>query len=770
MFGDHTGDDINTSAPLQSVNSRLSESYPVPYQSAHQDTAFASMASAFANLGGPSRENGMGLNSRPSDFGVPGSVFLPGEAGGYNFDGQLASSSPMSQSSRPVMAHQPMSFPLSGIPSRDLSSSHSASRDLNGYSRQQAYPFDDSLEPDVGHMSNMPRATNQFNLNNGSQAWSDAAGNGSRGFAPSYQTDAYGGPMFDPPRRHSSAQNSLTGSVNHSHVNSPRFMSAGTPRVDRPTSRNIGGARDLDRSHAASQLSHNAAGSQIPNNSGIYSNFYGGNYGTEYSQPGGYAVYNPNSRFQNAVPMAPPYNMPLNQITPGVNPPLHPRKDLDPGKGVRSIVLENFRASNKSTKKWELKEIYGHIVEFSGDQHGSRFIQDKLVTANSDEKERVFREIEPNALQLMKDVFGNYVIQKFFEHGNQVQKHIIAAKMKNLVHELSMQMYACRVVQKALDHVLVEQQREIIDELKPHIMRIVQDQNGNHVVQKIISMAKDDDEFVAFVMTSFSGQIKTLAGHTYACRVIQRLLEKKDETIRRQLMKEIHACAPQLIVDQYGNYVAQHIIEHPTTLPEDRRRIIQLVCEDPVALSRHKFASNVVEKVIQHGTTEERRIIRAKLTAKTPDDVSPLQSLMKDQFGNYVIQKMLTTLDGPDKRSFAKEAEPHLVALKKNNSGPKIGSMERLVVDALHISEGDGQDGSVLHAAVRTPTTPGLQLDVSGVPTPGLTTEHNSPDSSSPPSTNLSTTDETVTDGRHSKITSDVGGPPVVVNVDDAER
>lgn len=88
------------------------------------------------------------------------------------------------------------------------------------------------------------------------------------------------------------------------------------------------------------------------------------------------------------------------------------------------------------------------MVEFSGDQHGSRFIQQKLETANSDEKEQLFREIQPNALQLMTDVFGNYVIQKLFEHGNQVQKRVLAEQMKNHVMELSMQMYGCRVVQK----------------------------------------------------------------------------------------------------------------------------------------------------------------------------------------------------------------------------------------------------------------------------------------------------------------------------------
>lgn len=48
----------------------------------------------------------------------------------------------------------------------------------------------------------------------------------------------------------------------------------------------------------------------------------------------------------------------------------------------------------------------------SADQYGSRFIQQKLETATTDEKNMVFQEIFPQALALMTDVFGNYVIQK----------------------------------------------------------------------------------------------------------------------------------------------------------------------------------------------------------------------------------------------------------------------------------------------------------------------------------------------------------------------
>lgn len=64
-----------------------------------------------------------------------------------------------------------------------------------------------------------------------------------------------------------------------------------------------------------------------------------------------------------------------------------------------------------------MQDIVGYIHEFAGDQHGSRFIQQKLENSLPEEKQLVFKELLPHALSLMTDVFGNYVIQKFFEHG-----------------------------------------------------------------------------------------------------------------------------------------------------------------------------------------------------------------------------------------------------------------------------------------------------------------------------------------------------------------
>jgi mRNA-binding protein PUF3 len=116
------------------------------------------------------------------------------------------------------------------------------------------------------------------------------------------------------------------------------------------------------------------------------------------------------------------------------------------------------------------------------------------------------------------------------------------------------------------------------------------------------------------------------------------MLEFCSEQDQAAVLEELHQCAAMLITDQYGNYVIQHVIS--SGKPEDRSKIIQIVIAQVLTLSKHKFASNVVEKSIQFGTEEERRAIVANLTVLHSDGSSPVQLLMKDQYGNYVIRKL----------------------------------------------------------------------------------------------------------------------------------
>jgi mRNA-binding protein PUF3 len=460
--------------------------------------------------------------------------------------------------------------------------------------------------------------------------------------------------------------------------------------------------------------------------------------------------YPPQNFRQGNLQYGYPISMPA--YPPGQIVPTRPAKDQDIGHGVRSVLLEEFRSNSKSNKRYELKDIYNHVVEFSGDQHGSRFIQQKLETANSDEKEQIFREIQPNALQLMTDVFGNYVIQKLFEHGNQIQKRVLAEQMKNHVNELSLQMYGCRVVQKALEHVLADQQAELVKELQLDVLKCVKDQNGNHVVQKAIERVPT--EHIQFIIEAFRGQVHILATHPYGCRVIQRMLEYCSDKDQTAVLEELYSCASMLITDQYGNYVTQHVIAHGK--PEDRAKIIKIVTAQLLSLSKHKFASNVVEKSIQFGTDEQRQAIVAQLTAIQSDGTSPLQLMMKDQYGNYVIQKLLAQLKGAEREAFVEDMKPQLISLKKYNYGKQIAAIEKLIFT--------GPQPYMTLSSVAAPTTQTLPIEIgSAAPTPMLTMGQNSPQSSSLPSTNVSTVDDSTESAEKTNISMTENSPPEVV-------
>lgn len=181
----------------------------------------------------------------------------------------------------------------------------------------------------------------------------------------------------------------------------------------------------------------------------------------------------------------------------------------------------------------------------------------------------------------------------------------------------------------------MDQQAELIRELEHDVMKCVRDQNGNHVVQKAIERVPA--EHVQFIIDAFQGKVGENATHAYGCRVIQRMLEHCDENTRLGVLQELHACASSLISDQYGNYVTQHVIEHGR--PQDRTRIIGLVIANIVTYSKHKFASNVVEKSIEFGTTEERLRIVQRLIVSNERGEAPVQMLIRDQYGNYVVRK-----------------------------------------------------------------------------------------------------------------------------------
>ena len=359
--------------------------------------------------------------------------------------------------------------------------------------------------------------------------------------------------------------------------------------------------------------------------------------------------------------------------------------------GIRDSLVDEFRNTYGKTRQWEIRHLVTHIVAFCQDQHGSRFIQQRLEIANDTDKQLVFEEIIPSALSLMTDVFGNYVIQKLFEYGTPAQCEALAALIMGQSVPLAMQMYGCRVIQKALEYVGTPRLIALVAEFEgQQVLRCVHDQNGNHVIQKCIEIvsrtAKENPDMseylssrIQFIITAFQGRVKELSKHPYGCRVVQRILEHCTNTQKASVLAELRICSAELVQDQYGNYVIQHVMQHGWE--EDRAILIREVQSHLLDFSQHKFASNVVEKCLQYANKRDRDemiwgIINVTFDLNSPVDAKTghcvLENMVRDPYANYVVQKVIDVSDEKQRAAIIRYVKENIVQLRKYTYGKHI--------------------------------------------------------------------------------------------------
>ncbi|XP_076921724.1 pumilio homolog 5-like [Bidens hawaiensis] len=369
------------------------------------------------------------------------------------------------------------------------------------------------------------------------------------------------------------------------------------------------------------------------------------------------------SRFLGVVGPTNPY-----YFNPPDASPLTPQSPYGGQKGHNGNYV--FNDSKTDLLLEEIKSGKGRSYNnlCSVHQYGSRFIQQKLEFCSNEERESIFKEVIPHASKLITNVFGNYVIQKMIEYGNAEQRREFGNLLEGQILTLTLHMYGCRVIQKALEVFDLEQKIKIVHELKDHVLKCVCDQYGNHVIQKCIECLPT--EHIKVVTSSFRGHVESASRHPFGCRVIQRALECSTDELESQfIVDEILDSVYGLAQDQYGNYVAQYLLVERK--PEERSQIVHKLAGHIVQLSQHKYASNVIEKCLEYGDDDARQLMIKEIT-DTVNGNDNLLVMVKDQYANYVVQKVLRVCSGHQRASLLSRIKLHLDMLKKYTYGKHI--------------------------------------------------------------------------------------------------
>ena len=129
-------------------------------------------------------------------------------------------------------------------------------------------------------------------------------------------------------------------------------------------------------------------------------------------------------------------------------------------------------------------------------------------------------------------------------------------------------------------------------------------------------------------------QYVELACHPYGCRIVQRLLEYCTKAQTLVLLGQLLVSTDHLLLDQYGNYVIQHVLDRGE--PSNKSRIVSRIEGRVLMLSQHKFASNVVEKCVSNASIEER----SRLICEVCQDDSFLGAMIKAGVNKQSLPKL----------------------------------------------------------------------------------------------------------------------------------
>lgn len=329
----------------------------------------------------------------------------------------------------------------------------------------------------------------------------------------------------------------------------------------------------------------------------------------------------------------------------------------------RKVAAEESLARFNSIHVDQLKN---EILGLCTDQHGCRFLQRKLDERDEPTVQIIFDEVSPQIVRLMTDPFGNYLCQKLLENCNDEQRTVLIRNCMSQMTSIALNQHGTRALQKMIEYVSTpDQTKLIIEAMRFDVVQLIQDLNGNHVIQKCLNHLSSLD--AQFIFDAVGKNCIIVGTHRHGCCVLQRCVDHASGLQKGELVRQISQNALNLVQDPFGNYVVQYILD--LSEPSFTQPLCHNFLGNVVLLSKQKFSSNVIEKAIRCANEETRRLLIQEIVPQ-----SELEKLLRDSFANYVVQTAFDYADEEHKAALAESLRPILPSIRHTPYGRRLQS------------------------------------------------------------------------------------------------
>lgn len=314
----------------------------------------------------------------------------------------------------------------------------------------------------------------------------------------------------------------------------------------------------------------------------------------------------------------------------------------------KCMKLESYLLAKKCFTREIFEEFKEDFIKLLKNQQTSRLCQYFFDGTNDEVVHSIFKEISEEIINLIIDPYANYFILKIFTHLDGSDRLTFLVKISKSLDWLSMNKISTYPIQIIIEKLSSRREQELIlNSVKKSVIKLSLDIYGTHVIERIISNFPYD--LIEPITFTISQNFLFLAKNPNGLCIIKKIIivenKRKNHLI---IQKSIEDNALLLVQDPYGNYALQTVLTYWNY--EDCQGFIKSFKENFLLLSTQKYSSNVIEKCFELDPTFLSDFINEIFYSE-----SALTLLLKNIFGNYVLQTVLKYVEDDETRNKIKK-------------------------------------------------------------------------------------------------------------------
>ena len=284
-----------------------------------------------------------------------------------------------------------------------------------------------------------------------------------------------------------------------------------------------------------------------------------------------------------------------------------------------------------------LSDITNKLDIIAKKQPGCRFLEN-LIKTNENSYEIINKIFYPKLYwiklyELCNDLFGNYFIQTLIPELDNNNLISFTNLVNNNLLKLCLNPHGTRVVQVLIENIK-DNKNNLLDSFTnclSNIMgKLINDLNGSFVLMHYAKIIKNNEIIYNFL----NNNIIEISTKPYSCSALQKFIDIGTNKQKIMLLNNIINNTNYLIGNQCGLYVLQFIMDKKIYSINDK--ILEQFINNIIKLAKQKYSSNVIEKCLE---TCSPQMVNKLIEILNNEMV--IRDLIKDIFGNYVIQKLL---------------------------------------------------------------------------------------------------------------------------------